>query len=159
MVNFGSLTAGIDSRVLGHPSKINWFRVLASLLHRRRGTEVNQTARCLAVFWAGTVYTFMVSCPLTEFSQVQNSLCVQVFVLLYIGSVDARHSSSGRQPKLCSVQQRAPSLFRMAAITFGIGPHSRNCIEKVHPSFDVQMLQGPGELVRLHSFMFIGCNF
>jgi len=36
-------------------------------------------ARCLAVSWAGTLYVhFEGSCPLTEFCQVQNSLCVQV---------------------------------------------------------------------------------
>jgi len=42
---------------LGHPSKFQQFRVLASLLHRRRSTEVNQTfAWCLAISWAGTLY-------------------------------------------------------------------------------------------------------
>ena len=36
-------------------------------------------ARCLAVSWAGTLCThFTGSCPLTEFCQVQTSLCVQV---------------------------------------------------------------------------------
>jgi len=41
----------------------------------------------------------------------------------YIGSVTARHSSSGRQPN-CSVQQTAPPIFGRAAIMLGIGPHS-----------------------------------
>jgi len=40
-----------------------------------------------------------------------------------LGSVTARHSSSGRQPN-CSVEQRAPPIFSRAAITLGIGPHS-----------------------------------
>jgi len=44
-------------------------------------------------------------------------------VLSYVGSVTARHSSSGRQPN-CGVQQRAPPIFGMAAMTLGIGPHS-----------------------------------
>jgi len=35
-------------------------------------------ARCLAVSWAGILYIHFRSCPLTEFCQVQNSLCVQV---------------------------------------------------------------------------------
>jgi len=40
-----------------------------------------------------------------------------------LGSVSARHSSSGRQPN-CGVEQRAPTAFGRAAITVGIGPHS-----------------------------------
>jgi len=38
---------------LGHPSK---FHVLASLLQQHRLLEANQTARCLGVSWAGTLY-------------------------------------------------------------------------------------------------------
>ena len=41
-----------------------------------------------------------------------------------LGSVAARHSSSGRQPKLCDVEQRASPTFGRAAITLGIGAHS-----------------------------------
>jgi len=40
-----------------------------------------------------------------------------------LGSVTARHSSSGRQLN-CGVEQRAPPIFSRAAITLGIGPHS-----------------------------------
>jgi len=43
MVNFGPLTAKICWRVWGTPANVNGFRVLASLLQRRRSTEVNQT--------------------------------------------------------------------------------------------------------------------
>ena len=46
--------------------------------------------------------------------------------VLRLGSVTARHSSSGRQPN-CGVQQRAPPIFGRAAITLGIGPHSSCC--------------------------------
>jgi len=53
MVNWGPLTAEICWRVWGTPANFNGFRVLASLLHRRRSTEVNQTARCLAVSCTG----------------------------------------------------------------------------------------------------------
>jgi len=42
MVNFRPLTAEIGSLVLGTPANFNGFRV-ASLLQRRRSTEVNQT--------------------------------------------------------------------------------------------------------------------
>ena len=40
-----------------------------------------------------------------------------------LGSVTARHCSSGRQLN-CGVEQRAPPVFGRAAVTFGIGPHS-----------------------------------
>jgi len=43
MVNFGPLMAEIDSGVWGTPANFNGFRVLASLQHRRRSTDVNQT--------------------------------------------------------------------------------------------------------------------
>jgi len=50
----------------------------------------------------------------------------------YIGSVTARHSSSGRQPNFAAWYKEwnygtfltAPPIFGWAAITLGIGPHS-----------------------------------
>ena len=80
MVNFLPLTAEIVWRVWSTPVNFNRFRVLASLLHRHRSTEVNQT---LHDVWPSPglvhyVYILGGSCPLMEFCQVQNSLCVQV---------------------------------------------------------------------------------
>jgi len=79
MVNFGPLTAEIGSGVWDTPAHFNQFRVLGSLLHRRRATEVYQT---LHDVWPspGLVHyiDFGGSCPVTEFCQVQNSLCVQL---------------------------------------------------------------------------------
>ena len=43
MMNFDPLTAEIGWRVWGTPANFDGFRVLASLLHRRRSTEVNVT--------------------------------------------------------------------------------------------------------------------
>jgi len=43
MMNFGPLAADISSLVWGIPANFNGFRVLASLLQRRRSTEANQT--------------------------------------------------------------------------------------------------------------------
>ena len=43
MVNFGPLAPEIGLPVWGTPANSNVFRVLASLLDRRRSTEVNQT--------------------------------------------------------------------------------------------------------------------
>ena len=76
MANFGLLTAEIGSdRVWGTPANFNRFRVLASLLHRRRSPEANQT---LHDVWPSPglvhcIYIFRSSCPLREFCQVQNS--------------------------------------------------------------------------------------
>jgi len=79
MVNFCLVTAEIDWWVWGTPANFNEFRALASLLQRRRSTDVNQTARCSAVSWAGTLYIhFGDSYPVTEFCRMQNSLWVQV---------------------------------------------------------------------------------
>jgi len=59
MVNFGSLAAETVSLVWGTPANFNGFRVLASLLQRRRfkfnGSQPN-FARCLAVFRAATLH-------------------------------------------------------------------------------------------------------
>ena len=66
--------------VWGTLPNFSGFRVLASLLHRRRSTEINQT---LHDVWPSPalvqyIYIFGGSCSLTEFCQVQNSLCVQI---------------------------------------------------------------------------------
>jgi len=45
MVNFGPLTADIDSGVWGTPANFNGFCVMALLLHPRRWREVNLTLR------------------------------------------------------------------------------------------------------------------
>jgi len=80
MVNFVPLAARIGSLVWGTQANFNGFRVLASLLQRRRSTEANQT---LHDVWPSpglvhNVYIFGGSCYVTKFCQVQNSLCVQV---------------------------------------------------------------------------------
>jgi len=81
MVNFGPLTAEIRWRVWGTPANFNGFRVLArSLLHQRRSMDVNQILHdvWLSPALVYYIYIFGGSCPLTEFYQVQHSLCVQV---------------------------------------------------------------------------------
>jgi len=66
MVTFGPLAAEIVSLVWGTPGNFNGFRVLATLLQRRRSMEVNQT---LQYVWPSPglvryIYTFGISCPL-----------------------------------------------------------------------------------------------
>jgi len=88
MVNFGPLAAEIVWRVRGIPANFNSFRVLSSLLLRRRSTEVNQT---LHDVW-----------PSLALAQYNGILPGARFTLrpslrfCYIGSVTARYSSSGR---------------------------------------------------------------
>ena len=95
MTNFGPITAEIGSGVWGTRANFNWFRVLPSLLHRRRLPEANLT---LHYVWPSPelvhcIYIFRGFCPLTEFCGAKFTLAFS-----YIGSVTARHSSSGRQP-------------------------------------------------------------
>ena len=54
------------------------FRVLPSLLQRRRSTEANQTLHDVWPFHGllHCIYIFGDYCPVTEFCQVQNSLCI-----------------------------------------------------------------------------------
>ena len=56
MVKFGPLAAEIVSLVWGTRANFNGFRVLPSLLQRRRLPEANQTLRDMAVSWPGTLY-------------------------------------------------------------------------------------------------------
>ena len=73
------LTAEICWRVWGTPANFNGFLVLASLLHQRCSTDVNQTLHDVwpspALVYCIYIWRFL---PLTQFCQVQNSLCVQV---------------------------------------------------------------------------------
>jgi len=68
IVNFSLLTAEIPWRAWSTPANFNGFRVLASLLQRRRSTEVNQT---LHDVWPSPalvyyIYIFGGSCPLMD---------------------------------------------------------------------------------------------
>jgi len=105
MVNFGPLAAEIISLVWGIPANFNGFRVLASLLQRRRSTEANQTFHNV---WplpglVDYVYIFGGCCFVTEFCQVQNSLCVLQVLRSPIVIVTARQSSSGREPNFAAL--------------------------------------------------------
>jgi len=133
-VTFSLLVAEIVSLVWGTPSNVNGFRVLASLLQRRRSTEANQT---LHDVWPSPVllyhiYIFGGSCPLMEFRHVQNSLYVQVLrspilAALLHGTPTAGVSQTlrrGTRNGITEFSQRAPPIFGWAAITLGIGPHS-----------------------------------
>jgi len=80
MANFGPLTAEIGSGVWGTPANFNGFRVLPSLLQRRRSPEANQALYDLSPPPALVhyIYIFGACCSLTEFCPVQISLYAQV---------------------------------------------------------------------------------
>jgi len=106
MVNFGPLAAKNDWRVWATPANFNGFRVLASLLQRRRLTEVNQTLQdvwpspglvhYICIFW------FRVLLPSDRILPHTNFTLRPILAFSYIGSVTARHCSSGCQPNFAA---------------------------------------------------------
>ena len=123
MVNIGPVTAEIDWRVLRTLANFNGFRVLASLLHPRRSTEVNHTFHDLwpSPAWAGTLYIHFWSLLFPNGILLGAKFTLRPSLAFsYSGGVTARHSRSGHQPN-CGVEQTAPPIFGRAAITLGIG--------------------------------------
>jgi len=105
MAKFGPLTAEIGLPVWGTPANFNRFRVLASLLQRRRSPEVSQPnfARCLVVSWACTLYIhFWGLLPLDGIFIRATFTLRPSLAFSYIGSVTARHSSNGPQPNFAA---------------------------------------------------------
>jgi len=133
MANFGPLTAEIGSRVWGTPANFNGFDVLASFLHRRRSTEANQLCTMFGrlLGWY-TMYTFSGLFPPDGILPGAEFTLRPSLAFSYIGSVTARHSSSGVSQALrrgtkngiAELSQRAPPIFGWAAITLSVGPHS-----------------------------------
>jgi len=132
MANFGLLTAEIGLGVCGTPAKFNGCRVLASLLQRRRSPEANQTARCLAVSCAGTLYIHFrrLLPPDAIFPRaIFTKFCVRVLpspmlaVLVHSGR-QRNFAAWYTQIGITELSQRSPPIFGWAVITLGIGPHS-----------------------------------
>jgi len=120
---------------LGNPSKFQRVSHLRFIyctdIAQRRSTILCTVFGRLLCY--STLYThFGGSWPLTGFFQVQNSLCVQVLALSYIGSITAWHRAvgvsqtlrRGTRNAIKELSQRAPPIFGRSAITLGIGPHS-----------------------------------
>jgi len=106
MANFGPLTAEIRWRVWGTSANFNGFRVLLSLLQRRRLPDANQT---LYDVWPSPVllhyiYIFGGSCPLADFCRCKihftSKCCVLVYWQRYCTALQQRSSA-----KLCGVVQ------------------------------------------------------
>ena len=123
----GPTSGDIGWRVWGTPANFSGFRVLASLLHRRRSTEVNQT---LHDVWPslGLVHYIYIFGGLAPNGILPSAIFKlrPILAFSYIGSVTARHWSSGRQPNFAAwykewnlgsfaarhFEQRAPPIFR-----------------------------------------------
>jgi len=136
MVNFGLPTAEICWQVWGIPANFSGFSVLASLLQRRRSTEVNQTSHDVlpSPGLAGTLYIhFPGLLPRNGIlRRAKFTLCPSL--AFYIGSVTLLHGTRAvgvseslrRRTRngITELSQREPPIFDWAAIMLGIGPHS-----------------------------------
>jgi len=120
------------------------IRHLGIIAHRKNWLNstcprkmVNFGAKTLQDVWLSPglvhyMYIFGGSCPLTEFCQLENSLCFQVlrspiFAALLHGTRAAAVSQTlwcGTRNRVTEFSPRAPPIFGWAAITFGIRPHS-----------------------------------
>jgi len=131
MVNFGVLTAEIRRRVWGTQQNStgfeSWLRYCTDVAQRRSTKLCTMFHRSLGWY---TVYSLSgVLAPLTEFYQVQNSLCVQVLrshvlAALLHGTRAAGIRQTlwrGTRNGITELLQRAPPIFDGVAITLDIG--------------------------------------
>jgi len=98
MVKFGPLAAENCSGVWSTPANFNGFRVLASLLQRRRSPEANKTLHDLPSPELVHYNTFLGTLAPNRILPAAKFTLRPSVALSYIGSITARHSSSGRQP-------------------------------------------------------------
>jgi len=131
MANVGPLAAEICLSVWDTPANFNGFRVLpyCSDVAHRRPTKLCTMFRHLLC--RHIMYTFRRLLPADGILPGAKFNLRPSRAFSYIGSVTARHTSSGRQPTLrrgirngiTELSQRTPPIFGWAAITLDIGPH------------------------------------
>jgi len=134
MVNIGPLTPEIFWRVWGTPQIstgfASWLCYCTDVAQRRSAAKrCRMFGRLLRCY---TIYTFLGPCPLTEFCNVQNSVCVQVLsspileALLHDTRAAAvsQRSWRGARNGITELSQRVPPIFGWEATTLAIGPHS-----------------------------------
>jgi len=125
MVIIGPLAAGIGAGAWGTPANFNGFRVLASLLQQRRSPEANRT---LHDVWPSSgllhcIYIFRTLAP-DGISPGAKFTLRPSLAFSYIGSVTARHSSSGRQPNFAArYKEWNYGTFTEDAIYIRLGGH------------------------------------
>jgi len=127
MVNFGQLAPEIGLPDWGISANFNGFRLLASLLHRRRSPEANQTLHDVwpSPVWAGTLYILFskLLSPKGILSGAKLTLRPSL-ALSYIGTraLDvSRTLRHGTRNGIKELSPRAPPIFGRAAITLRIG--------------------------------------
>ena len=92
MVNFGPLTAEIVSGIWGTPANFNGFRVLPSLLQRRRSPETNQTCTMFGrLLGCYIIYTLLAALAPDRILPGAKLSLRPSLAFWYIGSVTARH--------------------------------------------------------------------
>jgi len=139
MLNFGQLTAEICWWVCGTPADLtsfaSWLHYCTDVAHRRRSMDVNQTLHdvWLSPALVYYLYIFGGSCPLTQFSQLQTSLCIQVFQSPILAALSVLHGTRavgvsqslwrGTRIGSTELSQMAAPIFGRAAITLSIDPH------------------------------------
>ena len=134
MASFRPLMADISFGVWGNPANFNGFCILPLLLQRHRSPEANRT---LHDVWPSPwvvhyIYIFWGSCPITEFSKVQNSLHVQVLrsailAALLHGPRAVGMSQTlwrGTRNGITELSHRVPTILNRVTIMLGITPHS-----------------------------------
>jgi len=124
--NFGLLTAEMDLRVRCTSANFNEFRVLVSLLHRRRSMDVvRQTLHDLlsSPGLVHYIYIFGALAPYGILPAAKYTLRPSL-AFSYIGIVTARYSSSKRQPNCNVVQGIADGVtyIRLGGHHFGHRP-------------------------------------
>ena len=109
MVNFGLLAAEIVSLVWGtqliSTAFASWLRY-CSVIAQRKPTKLCTNFANFGPYLGRLVdyiYIFVGCCSVTEFCQVQNSLCILQVLRAPIRSVTARQSSSGREPNFAAL--------------------------------------------------------
>jgi len=103
MMNFGPLTTKNCWEVWGTPANFNGFCVLASLLRRRRSPEANQTLHDVWPSLALLHYVHFRGLLPTDGILLGAKFTLRPSLAFsYIGSVTARHSSSGRRPNFAA---------------------------------------------------------
>jgi len=127
MTNFSRLTAEILSGVWATPKNSTVFA--CCLCYCSKIAHWRPTNHLLGWY---TIYTFSDALAPDGILPGAKFTLRPSLAFSYIGSVTARHSSSGRQPNFAGgirngtteLSQTAPPIFGRAAIMLGIGPHS-----------------------------------
>jgi len=127
---------------LGHPS---YFQRLLRLGFVTAATSLNESqpnfARCLAVSWAGRLFIHFRGLLLRNriLPGAKFTLCPLSLALSYIGSVAARHSSSGREPYFAALSTRRHLSSSFITPLYSAGRPSRWALAHIFKFFSVAL--------------------